>query len=253
MNDEWVSGTIRLKLHGEPVEMQMTVPAKPVKVRKMLPIFQAITNNFVEIGEAVTAAEGEQISCAKGCGACCRQVVPIAEMEAFYLAELIENLPEPRRSEIKRRFALSVQRLVEIDWFERLKKYREMSYEERVAISMEYFYLGIPCPFLENDACSIHPNRPIVCREYLVTSPAVNCQNPTPQTVKPIKMPFQVKNVMNRFNEQMLFVPLIGLLGFVEQFPESENLATGADWMRKFLTFLKQQEETKEPESGNPL
>lgn len=30
-------------------------------------------------------------------------------------------------------------------------------------------------PFLEDDACSIHPHRPSVCREYLVTSPAEHC------------------------------------------------------------------------------
>ncbi len=43
-----------------------------------------------------------------------------------------------------------------------------------------YFHLGIACPFLEDESCSIHADRPISCREYLVTSPAVNCADPKP-------------------------------------------------------------------------
>jgi Fe-S-cluster containining protein len=36
----------------------------------------------------------------------------------------------------------------------------------------------MPCPFLEDESCSIHPDRPLVCREYLVTSPAELCAGP---------------------------------------------------------------------------
>jgi Fe-S-cluster containining protein len=44
-----------------------------------------------------------------------------------------------------------------------------------MALGLDYFRLGIACPFLEDESCSIHPYRPSACREYLVTSPAENC------------------------------------------------------------------------------
>jgi hypothetical protein len=33
----------------------------------------------------------------------------------------------------------------------------------------------VACPFLEDEACSIHADRPLSCREYLVTSPPELC------------------------------------------------------------------------------
>ena len=98
--EEWVTGTMNLTVHGEPIEMQMTVPAKPVKPTRMLPIFQMMTNSFLKISVDATERQGDSISCQAGCGACCRQAVPLAEIEAYQIAELVEHLPEPRRSTI---------------------------------------------------------------------------------------------------------------------------------------------------------
>ena len=42
-------------------------------------------------------------------------------------------------------------------------------------LSSQYFDLQIACPFLENESCSIHVDRPSICREYHVTSPAERC------------------------------------------------------------------------------
>jgi hypothetical protein len=63
---------------------------------------------------------------------------------------------------------------------------------DRLELALAYFALGIACPFLEDEACSIHPDRPLSCREYLVTSPASECARPTAETVKRVPMPVKV-------------------------------------------------------------
>lgn len=245
MGEEYVTGSVKLKLFGEPVEMEMTVPANPVKVRKMLPIFQTMTNSFIEIGETQAIARGEQISCRKGCAACCRQVIPIPEIEAYHLRDLVENLPEPRRSEIKTRFTAGIERLAAKDWFERMKHYGTMSYQERVAIAMEYFQENIACPFLEDESCSIHPSRPLICREYLVTSPAENCGSSSALTVHTVKLPVEISFVMRQFNRYEKFIPMIAALEFASQVPEDETEKPGTEWMRDFFTYLMEQENSK--------
>lgn len=45
------------------------------------------------------AAGGRVVSCRKGCGACCRQLVPLAWSEAYQPGELVNALPEPRRTD----------------------------------------------------------------------------------------------------------------------------------------------------------
>ncbi|MDQ4122202.1 MAG: YkgJ family cysteine cluster protein [Acidobacteriota bacterium] len=245
-NGEWISGKVTLKMFGEPVEMEMTVPAKPVKMSRMLPIFQAMTSSFAGVGEAAAAARGEEISCKKGCGACCRQAVPLMEIEVYQIRDLVENMPEPRRSEIKRRFAEAFNYFVENGWFEKMSHFNEMTIQEGLKTVMEYFYEGVPCPFLEDESCSIHLERPLICREYLVTSPAENCANPTPATIERAELPIKISPVILRFNRFGRFVPLIAALEFAEQFSEDETEKNGMEWMQEFFARLIEQKQAKQ-------
>ena len=174
-NEDWVTGNIRISLGGVSLDLQMTVPAKPVKPQRMLPIFQQMTNSFVGLAENTLENAGGRISCQKGCGACCRQAIPLAEIEAYQIAEMVEALPEPHRTRIVNRFDAAWRHFSEIGWFERLDNCINLSSPEREKIVLEYFYENVACPFLENECCSIHEARPLACREYLVTSPAINC------------------------------------------------------------------------------
>jgi hypothetical protein len=42
---------------------------------------------------------------------------------------------------------------------------------------------------LEDESCSIYADRPLVCREYLVTSPAANCWEPTSDAIEKVDIP----------------------------------------------------------------
>lgn len=240
-NEEWVTGKVTLKMFGAPVEMEMTVPAKPVKMSRMLPIFQAMTSSFANIGEQAAAARGEEISCKKGCGACCRQPVPLMEIEVYQIRDLVENMPEPRRTEVKRRFAEAFEHFVENGWFEKMTHLDETSVEDRFKTVMSYFYEGVPCPFLDEESCSIHLDRPLICREYLVTSPAEYCANPTAATVKLIELPLKISPIIREFNRMGRFVPLIAALEFAEQIPEDETEKNGMQWMQEFFVRLTQK------------
>lgn len=252
MSEEWVSGKVNLKLAGEPVEFELSVPAQPVKVRRVLPVFQAIADSFTEIGEAAASNQGQEISCKKGCGACCRQTVPLMEVETYHIRDIVENLPEPRRTQVKERFDAAVDRLVDKNWFERMKQYDEMTYDERVAIIMEYFYEGIACPFLEDESCSIYQDRPLVCREYLVISPAENCQNPTKENIRPLKIPAKVSYSVRQFDRYERFVPLISALQFAEQIDEDDKVKVGPEWMKDFFKDLTNRD-VPEPDVLNVL
>lgn len=241
---EWVTGQIKISIGGIPLEMQMTVPAKPVKPQRMLPIFHQMANSFVEMGTSALKSEGGKISCQAGCGACCRQAVPLAEIEAYKLAEVVENMPEPRRSEIKARFDEACRHFHEIGWFERLDQCAVLPPEEREKIILEYFYENVACPFLEDGSCSIYEDRPVTCREYLVTTPAVNCAKPTPDTVKRVPLPIKAAETLRKIgdsrnlNQVVNFLPLILALKWTETHPDEFPEKTGERWMADFFQKL---------------
>ena len=143
-----------------------------------MPALQGLVNAVVGAAEA-----GRTISCRKGCGACCRQLVPISRTEGEALLAWSRRCPRSGARRCGRRFAAAEAALAHAGL---RRAARGRSDRE---LSIAYFALGVPCPFLEDESCSIHADRPLVCREYLVTSPAELCAGPTQDGVTPVPVP----------------------------------------------------------------
>jgi len=177
---EWQVAKVGVTVGGTRFEEHLPVPEGPARPKDLVRTAQVLAESVV--AQAV-ANSTEPISCRKGCGACCRQVVPISQPEARHIAEVLEHLPEPRRSEVRARFAAARATLNESDLPERMRLADTLDNDQRQQLALDYFRLGIACPFLEDEACSIYEQRPLACREYLVTTPAVNCSRPTAEPV----------------------------------------------------------------------
>lgn len=246
--EKWVTGKVSVTIGGMPLSFEMTVPEEPVTLRRMLPVFNQMANSFVGVGVGAVEADGKKISCKAGCGACCRQPVPLAEVEAFELAELVENMPEPRRSVIRERFEKAFAHFAEKGWFAKLDGVAQLDRDLRHEVAVEYFIDQIACPFLEDESCSIHENRPIACREYLVTSAAEHCSSPTAETIKMVPIPAKPSVALcsisqsNTKGSSIRFVPLITALEIARQHEEDTEEKTGESWMAEFFTKLAKGE-----------
>ena len=187
-----------LRIDGDPLPVSAPQPPARGRLDELLPAMQAIDN--AAIGHAIRKAEaaGKQVTCAKGCSACCRaQPVPVTPPEAHALLLLVEAMPMPRRREVEARFADRVARLREAglaDGF--LHRDPALDADGARTLARDYFALGLVCPFLQDDACSIHPQRPFVCRQYLVTSDPALCADPFANPVDVIPMPLQAATAM---------------------------------------------------------
>jgi Fe-S-cluster containining protein len=227
-----------MEVLGKPVTLEIDVPEGTTTPRRMLPVFQEFSNCVV--GRAVEAVEenGELVSCCKGCGACCRQLVPVTQTEALHLAALVEAMPEEKQAEVRARFAAAITKLAEagiepgFDHALPLEAARELG--------NLYFAQGVLCPFLEEESCSIHPDRPLACREYLVTSPAANCANPGPGRIRMVPMAGPLWTSLSRLDgvrgSHVGWEPLVFALHYAEATPEPEREASGMDLFREFVT-----------------
>lgn len=179
-----------LQLGGESFSVSGSVPAGECAVEELVPLLLAL-------GESIVAAAIRQrpperhISCGPGCGACCRQLVPISLSEAGFLRnKVLPGLEPDHRLRVEQRLTEAAATLRESGlWGELRALPGEADRERRQAIGLRYFLNGIPCPFLEEESCSIHPQRPLACREYLVTSPVRHCASPNPHDVAPLPIP----------------------------------------------------------------
>jgi Fe-S-cluster containining protein len=194
------SVSLSLRVGGERLDVALEVPAGAARVDDLLPALQALDDALVRHATARVERDGCSVSCRAGCGACCRQLVPVSEPEARRLAELVRRLPDPERAAVEERFGRALEALAPDGLLARLRACDTLTdREERRRIGLEYFSRGLPCPFLVNESCSIHPDRPLACREYLVTSPAERCARPGPGLIDQVALPTRLSQALMRF------------------------------------------------------
>lgn len=86
----------------------------------------------------------KEIPC-KRCGYCCRipDVIHFSDSEFIALCDFLG-----------------------LDEMEAIKKYKVKQYQEPNSLYLSFKLKGRPCPFLNNNACSIYPIRPTVCKIF---------------------------------------------------------------------------------------
>lgn len=187
--DRRVTADLRLAGDGWELRAKVTVPAGPTTPAALLPTLQSLAGAIADSAARAVEEAGAAVSCRAGCSACCRQLVPVSAAEAAALRAHLDSLPEPRRSGIRRRFADAEERFREAGILEALLSAGSVPEEDGPRFRMAYFLLGVACPFLEDDRCSVYEMRPMVCREFLVTSPAERCADVNSASVEPVPMP----------------------------------------------------------------
>jgi Fe-S-cluster containining protein len=174
-------------------------------------------------------------------------MVPISVTEARELPSLIASLDEAHRDRVTARFKDAICSLQANGLWDRLQNLATLPREERNALCEEYFSKGIPCPFLEHESCSIHENRPLICRQYLVTSPASHCRKPGAETISRVPLAANVfqalRHVEAQDQDRPRVVPLV-LAPFLE-LGDDESSQAVSDWVRRLLAEIKRINEEK--------
>ncbi|MES2313440.1 MAG: YkgJ family cysteine cluster protein [Pseudomonadota bacterium] len=241
-----VTATIDLVLDEQPWRMQLTVPAGPATPGQLLHLLRGLTDAVVDAAVEKSAAQGRPISCRKGCGACCRQLVPIAPAEAHRLRQVIAAMPEPRRNEVLNRFEAAHAKLAATGMLDRLRAPARLDEASRRRLGIDYFRHGVACPFLEQESCSIYTERPLACREYLVTSPATHCAQPTPDSIDCLPVAVQVSRALRKLEASqgrqdkigLSWVPLITAPEWAKDHPEAPPTSSGPAQIESLFKWL---------------
>jgi Fe-S-cluster containining protein len=232
-----------LKVQGATIEVKAELPDGPIRPAVLLPIIQNLSNSISSLTEGSAALAGRPVTCREGCGACCRQAVPITPVEARMLSEWIDEQPHERRELLRARFRDAAHRLEASGIAQEMRDSpRPLDREKIHALGLRYFALGIPCPFLEEERCTIHPIRPLRCREYIVASPPEHCAHPESKEIIGIKPPVLLSRVLGQWNpsgdaQSPDFVLLTMLDEWAAALPAREDHAhrTAPELLQEFL------------------
>jgi Fe-S-cluster containining protein len=176
------------------------VPTGLIPITAIVPLTRRLGEEAAELEVQQAIAAGQTISCRMGCAACCRMLVPLSAPEAFALRNYVEQLPMDQRTHLLNRLNDTKNRVKRAGLWDRMKDVAEapkqVPDEELDPINRSYYALRIPCPYLENEMCSIYESRPAACRELFVTSPAELCQDLVQNPVTPLPVSMRMSSIL---------------------------------------------------------
>ena len=191
---------LSIKTPVGPVATTVEISTGFVPVTDIIPLLHRLGQQAQALEQQRATATGQNISCARGCAACCRMLIPVSVPEAFALRDKLAALPTERRQTFLDAISSTQTRLQQAGLLPRLRQLadtdRPMTDEDIEPINRAYYALKLPCPFLENEACSIYEDRPAACRELLVTSPADWCQDMINKPVRAISVPLRISTIL---------------------------------------------------------
>ena len=203
MSNQFLVEHFEISLHtpcGE-VSTSVGVPTSFVPVTAILPLMRSLGEEVQALELTRVRQTGHSVSCHKGCAACCRMLVPMSAPEAFALANRIDRLDQPERDRLLTKLELAQQQLARAGVLTQLSALAQSSdppSDEAIEpLNRAYYALRMPCPFLDNEACSIYEDRPAACRELAVTSPATDCQNMASQSIRPVPVALRISTALS--------------------------------------------------------
>ena len=117
----WTQVDFSMKVGTGRLDASANVPSGVTTVPALLPVLQQLCSNVVDATASQVQAEGFAISCRAGCGACCRQIVPVSLFEAEVLANWVRGLPPDQQAILASRFDAAVAALRKAGLLERLQ------------------------------------------------------------------------------------------------------------------------------------
>mgnify|MGYP000108746537 CR=1 FL=1 len=224
-----------------PLEGAVQTVDAPVPVVSVLAAARGLAETLLGVAQRHGAAQGTPVTCRRGCDACCHHLVPVTPAEAFALAHHVAQLPAAEQDAVRRRFDAA---LAQADAAGLREPLEATLSGEGFDHNADWFAARIPCPFLVDRACSIYEQRPIPCREHLVTSAPEDCDRPTPETVRPLPVFARVSRSLTQlcheaWGDAPPRIPLPLALRWAEEHVDQRGVrANGTALLRKLIEEL---------------
>lgn len=204
-------------------------------------MFQQLTNQIVAHSIELTERQGKTISCKAGCGACCKQPIPVTLLEVEHLNRVVKRMPEQKQKRVRATFSHHLKAVTDAGLLEKLKSVSSLETGQKHQLAKDYFKLGLDCPFLENQSCGIYQDRPLECREFLVTSDPRHCAELDPQGIEHIERQMWMSSALRKLSidsqtsDDRGWVPMIFALELARSGRLRFKKKLGKEWLEAFI------------------
>jgi Fe-S-cluster containining protein len=197
---------LKLDILDTPLDIYIGAKDKMAKLSDLVPLARQLSEEILSITDKKTTESGEAIACRKKCSHCCRYLVPLTIPEAMRLTEEVESRPLWERRFVVESCLLMARCILELTPKSSLEKFINIPLNAGTRfkdLSDWYSRIDLPCPFLVNHLCTIYEQRPIACREHMVTGSNSNCEVRSVQPPHRVQMPVSILESLARLTNEL--------------------------------------------------
>ncbi len=194
-----------LDILGEPVPFDLEVADRSARLADIAPLAQTVSTRLCMATLDRLRTKGSCVPCRKGCSACCSYLVPLSVPETFRIAEELRAMPADESRPLMQS-SLDTARTI----LERMPSDFEVDESATANDGIRskqlgdwYAGLGLACPFLSDGLCVPYEQRPIACREHMVTSPETSCDIAGNDEPDAVKMPVSVLECLGQLTAEL--------------------------------------------------
>jgi len=169
---------LSVPIFGKELNLTIGFLDSPVRICDFVPLAQSLCDKIISVMLSEAQNLGWKVPCKKGCGFCCKNLVPLSAPEALWLSEEICELPKSEQKVLQRSIEFARRKLLSVT----PPEFAEPNLQQE--ISDWYAGLNLTCPFLVDNSCAIYKFRPLACREHIVTGKS-GCDQSHNQVVQP--------------------------------------------------------------------
>ncbi len=197
--------SFELDILGETVRFDINVAQKQARLSDIAPLARTLSTKLALVVLDRLRRNGEFVPCRKACSACCNYLVPLSVPEAFRLREELLALPAEQGRALLQSCLDTAKKILD-------KKPKEFDINELAGAESQiqisqlgkwYAGLKLACPFLSDSLCTSYENRPIACREYIVTGPALLCEAEWTDESQIVPMPVSVLQCLGQLTAEL--------------------------------------------------
>ncbi|MDD5010634.1 MAG: YkgJ family cysteine cluster protein [Phycisphaerae bacterium] len=237
-----------LDIAGKKIPFHINVMAKNATLADIVPLARKISTKLAIAFVADIREKGHIVPCSKGCCACCSSLIPLSVPEAFRLREELLAIPGNVSNQIMRSCINTAEKILDkaqctaqIEGFLKNRKPRISQ------INKWYGELKLACPLLSENLCTLYEQRPLACREHIVTGSSASCQIKSKCRPNVAIMPVSVLETLGQLASELeqteveaVMLPL-SFAWAQDNIERAKRTWPTAEMVKRFVEILKQK------------
>ena len=196
---------LELDFLGELVHFRMGVVEGQARLADIVPAARKLSTKLVLAVLSKLSKDGKFVPCRKGCSACCNYLIPLSVPEVFRLWQEVLTMP-PARGRAIVQSCLEAAKKILNNMPENLETNDPTKTNVQIEasrLSKWYSGLELSCPFLSDGRCTIYQQRPMACREHIVTGSVLLCEAQATDESQVIQMSVSIIECLSRLAAEL--------------------------------------------------